>query len=344
MRRNLPNAWITLVVKPETVNLVERCPYVNEVLSFNLQVAKRMRRYRLLWRAIRLVKQRILPRNFDLAILPRWDEDLYYGTFLTYLSGAPWRVGYSEKVISHKQIHNQGFDRLLTEVLVSTDIKHEVLHNLDIIRNLGLMVYKLGLELWVSPADEKFAFKKLYPHNVLNFNELIIAMSPGVSHPKRQWPLKRFIDLSIWLRKKYQTRILVLGGPGDDLLGRTMSDALGACLVNLVGQTTLRQAGALLKHCHLFVGNDSGPMHLAAAAGIPVVEISAHPSNGSAQHSNSPHRFGPWGVPHRVLQPPIATSPCSDSCAAKIPHCILSVTVEQVQSAVEELLSIRLNG
>lgn len=105
-------------------------------------------------------------------------------------------------------------------------------------------------------------------------------------------------------------------------------------LIDIVGKSTLRQTGAVLKRCHLYVGNDAGPMHLAAAASLSVIEISCHPLGGSPFHSNSPSRFRPWGVPHVVLQPEEASHPCSVACSVGSPHCILNISVEQVKDAV----------
>ena len=92
-------------------------------------------------------------------------------------------------------------------------------------------------------------------------------------------------------------------------LGNAIRKSLGGAAVDVTGRTTLRQTAALLKKCDLYVGNDTGSMHLAAAAGIPVVEISCFPMDGPVWHWNSPRRFAPWGVPHRILQPK-GNAPC----------------------------------
>ncbi len=104
------------------------------------------------------------------------------------------------------------------------------------------------------------------------------------------------------------------------------------------------KTAALLKHCQLYVGNDTGPMHLAAAIELPIIAISCHPFGAAPSRSYSPKRFAPWKVQHRVLQPPIALDVCASSgksengchfvtIAFRIePHCILGVTVEAVQN------------
>ena len=338
LRRNLLDAWITLVVKPSVYNLVELCPYVNEVLTYDWNTRGRfgqLRRH--LW-AFRLAWRRLLKRRFNLAVLPRWDADTYHGSFLIYFSGAPWRVGYSENVIDHKQRTNGSFDSLFTHALEDNTLKHEVDHNLDMIRFLGGTVQEDRLELWMEEADETFA-ERVFKSNSIYPDDLLIAFGPGAWESKRMWPHSNFVELGAWLKTKYDARILVVGGKGEESLGQEIQRKLGDAVINVVGQTTLRQTASLLKHCQLHVGNDAGPMHLAAAERVPVIEISCHPLNGSPLHPNSPIRFSPWGVPYRVIQPGKAIASCSNGCTSAQTHCILGITVERVKEALVELLS-----
>lgn len=340
LRRNLPEAWITLVVKPQVYNLVELCPYVNEILTYDRNTTGRwpeIRQLRRHVRALQLGWKRLWRRGFDLAVNPRWDNDLYHGIFLLYFSGAPWRVAYSEGVIDRKRQANAGFDRLLTHPLNDSDLKHEVEHNLDVIRYLGGEVLDDRLELWLGEEDEEFAEQFLGNHWVKPDN-LLVGLAPGAGESKRMWPIDCFAQLGLWLQEVYGARLLVVGGPGEEPLGEELERALGDSVVNAVGRATLRQTAALLKRCRIFVGNDAGPMHIGAAVGVPVVEISCHPMNGKLSHPNSPKRFGPWGVSSTILQPERALPPCSEACEAKRAHCILGITVEQVKQAVAEQL------
>ena len=338
LRRNLPDAWITLVVKPQVYNLMELCPYVNEVLTYDWQVSRYLGPLQRHWRALRVATRHLWKHRFDLAILPRWDVDYYHGTFLVYLSGAPWRVGYSENVNAAKKHLNRRFDRLLTHVLLdNSDLKHEVERNLDIIRFLGGRVQDNRLELWLGEADEVFAEEVLKKHGIKP-DDLLVGLAPGAGAAKRLWPIARFAELGSWLRNTYGARLLVVGGPAEEMLGEELERILGTCVLNVVGQTTLRQTAGLLKRCRLFVGNDAGPMHMAAAVGVPIVEISCHPEAGSPWSVNSPLRFGPWGDGHMVIQPKEPAPPCTDECVADYPHCILGITVERVMQAVAKQL------
>lgn len=337
LRRNLPDAWITLVVKPAVYNLVELCPYVNEVLTYDWRVGGRFPNLRLHWRALKLAFRNLWKKKFDLAILPRWDADYYHATFLTYFSGASKRVGFSEKVIENKRRRNRDFDRLFTHVLNDNALKHEVNHNLDLIRFLGGTLRNDALESWLSSEDEYFADNFLKSHGIQNDN-LLIAFGPFSGSPKRMWPISNFNKLGVWLTKKYNTNIILIGGKDVKPLGVKLQCKFGKAVIDAVGKTTLRQTSALLKRCNLFIGNDAGPMHLAAAVGIPVIEVSCHPKRSSKQHPNSPVRFGPWGVSHYILQPERTQYPCSDACTATQAHCILGITVDQVKDVVKKYL------
>lgn len=340
LRRLLPDAWITLVVKPSVYNLVELCPYVNEVLTYDWRGARLCQPLQRHWRALRLAWKHLWQGRFDLAILPRWDTDGYHGTYLLYFSGARWRIGYSENVTAAKKRDNMGFDRMLTHVLEDNTLKHDVEHNLDVIRFLGGHVQDQRLELWVDDQDKNFADEVLGCSEV-EPGDLLVALCPGAGARKRQWPIHKYAEICLWLRSKYQARLLIVGGPGEEPLGRELQSKFGSSAINVVGKTTLRHATAMLKRASLYVGSDAGAMHIAAAVGTPVVELSCHPETGSPYGSNSPSRFGPWCANRKIIQPRDPGLGCSEECVADVPHCILGISVDRVKEAVYELLEAR---
>lgn len=334
LRRNLPNSWITLVVSPRVYNLVELCPYTNEIMTYDcgIQLGGSLARN---LRALSLARRNLWDRHFDLAIIPRWDIDYYHGMFLGYYSGAKLRVAYSEEVNSEKKRLNSGFDHLLTHPVYDDITRHEVEYYLNIVRFLGGQVQDEHLELWVSQNDETFVEELLDSFGVSGD---LIALGIGAGSPRRMWPIGGYTRLGSWLGECFNTRIVVLGGNSDVQLAREMQMSLGNKIIDLTGKVTLRQAGAVLRRCRMYVGNDSGPMHLAAAVGVPIVEISCHPIDGLISHPNSPKRFGPWGVPHRILQP-MALLPCSEACSLPKQHCISQITLKQVKEAVLDLMN-----
>ena len=338
LRRNLPDARITLLVRPAIKDLVELCPYVNEVLTFEPPTSRYWRSVQATSRALRLAREHLWKSDYDLAIAPRWDVDSYWGSMVTFLSGARQRLGYSAKVTEEKSRLNSGLDRLFTQVIEGGALKHEVEKNLDLIALMGGTVEEDRLELWFGEADELFADRILETHGVHD-NDLMIAVAPGAGHPKRMWPISNFIELGQWFKEHCRGFLVVVGSKEEEQLGDELKLRLGATVINAVGQTSLREVGALLKRCHLFVGNDAGPMHLAAAAGLPVIEISCHSLGGAPGHVNSPARFGPWRISQVILRPDKALDPCSDACISHLAHCIQVVSVEQVKEGLTTLLS-----
>jgi heptosyltransferase-2 len=340
LRRNLPNSHITLLVSPNVYNLVEFCPHVNEVQVYDGHLIKgRLKNARRCWNAFKFGRQQLRKRKFDLAVFPRWDADYYHGAVLAYSSNACWRIGYSKNSTPKKRVFNPHIDRLFTHVINDDTAKHEVEHNLDILRCLGGVIQEEHLELWLSPDDEAFAEHLLNSHGVKR-GDLLVALAPAAKAGRRRWPLANFIQLGCWLQRQYKACLVVVGGGGEESVGQELERKTGGYVINAVGKTTLRQTCAVLKRCKLFIGNDAGPMHLAAAANVPVVEISCHPKYGSPVNANSPVRFRPWGVRHVVLQPGKAIEPCTQGCTASSSHCIAAVTVEQVRKDSAALLSV----
>jgi len=333
LRLMLPNARITLVVSPTTYNLAELCPYVNEIIVYRQSVPRKLRPFILSWRAFKLGYCTLRQKHFDIALMPRWDTDGYYSAYIAYSSGAKRRVGYAENVNSRKQIMNKGFDLMFTEVLHDKMPKHEVERYLDFIRYLGGKPSSDALELWIDSIDDTYADQIL--NNISN--KMLVAFCPGAGAVDRQWPPNRFIELGHWLKKNYDSSIIIVGGFNDKTLGKNIGDALKEETINLTGSTTLRQTVALLKRCHLYVGNDTGSMHIAAAMGVPIIEISCFPVDGPNWHWNSPLRFGPWKVPHKILQAKSFFSNIPVACTGNYTNTILQISVEQVQNAIQEL-------
>ncbi|HOG17123.1 MAG: ADP-heptose--LPS heptosyltransferase 2 [Syntrophaceae bacterium PtaU1.Bin231] len=322
-----PRAEIALVVNPATYNLAELCPYVDEVLVYRQGVRRLLRPFLLPWRAFRMGHALLRQRDFDLAVMPRWDMDGYYASYIALFSRAKRRIGYSEQANERKKMVNRGFDRLLTEAIFHEAPKHEVERHLDLIRHLGGRPSSQVLELWLDAADEKYAREALAGQP----GTMPIALCPGAGTPWRRWPIERFIELAKRLKRSYGASFVIVGGREDASLGRAIGEALGGEVLDVTGRTTLRQTAAILKRCRLYVGNDTGSMHLAAASGVPVVELSCFPAGGPDWHWNSPLRFGPWGVAHRILQPD------GRSAAEGFAPAIEEITVDRAACAVDDL-------
>jgi heptosyltransferase-2 len=337
LRRSLPtDAHITLLTRPEVRDLVAFCPYVDEVLSYRWKMPwNRSRRIRYA-QALTLAREHLWPRRFTLAILPRWDVDQDNALVIAYLSGAAARVGYVQQT-SLAVRRGEDFTGLLTHPFRQPHIRHELEHGLEMVRWLGGCVVDDRPELWLSDEDRAWAWQFLAQHGHRRERPLV-ALAPGTGEPKRNWPLERYTALAAWLQTEMGATVLLVGGPQEQTAAEVIQAALKGHGIVATGRAGLRQTAALLEHCALYVGGDTGPMHMAAAAGATVVAISCHPQTGSPASPNAPVRFGPWGPGHLVLQPPAPLSPCTDQCLARTAHCITAVTYETVQQAMARKL------
>jgi ADP-heptose:LPS heptosyltransferase len=337
LRHNLQDAWITLAVDEKTYNLAEHCPYVDEVLVHRGRVPGRFGGIKNFMRTFDFARRHFWRRRLDLAIVPRWDADHNYATYLAYLSGAAWRVGFSERVIPSKAGLNAGYDSLFTHTVDDPRLKHEVGHSLDLISAMGGTVRRIGLEFWCRQADEDFARQVLEEHGVGPEDRLVALSASGGNSRLKQWPVENFVEVADWLETDYGLRVVLLGGPADIPLGRRVRTGLGPSVIDMTGKTTLRQAGALLMECCLYVGADTGLMHLAASCGTPVAAVFG---------ASCPHRFGPWGRRHKVLSASLPCGPCHGGshidrcgpCPHAEPICMRSIPPALVKAAISKQL------
>jgi ADP-heptose:LPS heptosyltransferase len=278
--------------------------------------------------ALSFARRHLWPARYDMAVVPRWGEEIYDASILALLSGAPCRVGYSTR----GRTQNGAYDRFYTLVVDDRSVRHEVERNLHLLSALRADVHDDALELWLSDEDERFASQTLASTDA----EALVALSPGAGSPRRIWPIQAYVQVGHWLVDQ-GARLVVVGGLGDEGWGEELQ-RIGGDVIDLTNRTSIRETAAVLARCSLFCGSDSGPMHLAAAVGVPIVEISCHPMSGDDLHPNSPKRFGPWGVPNRVVQPEAPKDDCAAGCRFEVPHCILNIRVDSVIAAIESLM------
>ena len=329
LRRLAPRARIALVSLPGSANLVESAGIVDEIKIFRTGVSRLLRPLVLPRRARRFARAE-LRDAYDVAIVPRWDTDHHLGTAVALYSGAACRVGFTERSTSRRSTLNAGFDALLTHVIESRGPAHEVERHLTMLRALGAELASSRLELWLTDADRRRAAERMPP---ASDERMVVAFGVGAADPKRRWPAARFIEVGRALQRAYAAHVIVVGGREDIAAQEAILRELAPHTTGLAGLLTFRETAAALERCSVFVGNDSAPMHLAAAVGVPCVEISCHATTADPLHNNAPERFGPWGVPSTILRPTRAVPPCDDGCRAARPHCILEVESQTVIAA-----------
>jgi glycogen(starch) synthase len=337
LRRFLPHARIVLITQPRMFNLVEKCPYVDEVLTYDWRAAKSWRTSfygSLHWwlKSTRLARRFLWKHHPDMAISTRWNSDPCQAAsiILMYMSGAPLRIGYRDAPQAPRRFGLREVNHLITAGPLRVYSKHEVERQLDILRSIGAKPRDTGLEVWTTQTDELYArdaLKKLPPsETVLN-----IAFAPGASWPFRCWPSSHFIQLGNWLQEKYGANILIIAGKVEQELGLKIEQGLHKSqTLNLTGKTTLREMASVLRHCKLFIGNDSGPLHVAAASGVPVIGFF-----GPGEYQ----RFKPWGTNHEAIYLGLSCSPCSENCHFDEPRCIKGINLSYVEKILSKKLS-----
>lgn len=336
LRKNFPHSFITLLVGPAVYDLVENCPYFNKVLSFQWQGYSAMPFLWQLEMAKKYLENIFGEKKFDLSIVPRFDVDYYGATVLSYCSGAPWRIAYSEKVRPLKSKINKNFDALSTDILSTDDVKHEVLRGLDIIHYLGGIVFDDTLKYW-GTIDDLSNIKSLFDRECTGAKKFFLAVGIGASSPAKTWPVGKFIEvISLLYKENPHICFVLVGGKDEIFFAENIRMALPqiSC-INLVNRVTLRQLGAAFRYVDVYFGNDTGPMHLAAACGCKIVEISRMPQNGDISLAASDYRFGPWKVPNVIIRPK-----CGQVINEEYPDTIQTIEPQQVYEAVKMFLGV----
>ncbi len=216
------------------------------------------------------VKIDLRKQKFDLCVVLNPTKEAHIACFF---AGIPLRVGYDRK---------WGF--LLTHKLKDTKSqvnRHEVDCNLELVSLIGAKtqnkeIASSGLRL---PRNDKYEFLAG-----------AIAIHPFTSDPVKQWPLERFEELALRIRQELNLTVIMIGLSIGDF-------NLKGDVINMVNKTTLPELAVLLKRCSLLVSGDSGPVHLAAAVGTPVIALFRNDLPGKTAT-----RWRPWGEGHIVIE------------------------------------------
>jgi lipopolysaccharide heptosyltransferase I len=171
-----------------------------------------------------------------------------------------------------------------------------------------------------------------WPQAAINPQSRWIAIQPGARWPTKCWPAQNFAELVRLFAQKFpDARFAVMGGASDKPLGEVISRAAPERVLNLCGETTLPEMIEWLRLCGLMITNDTGPMHAAAALGVPVVALFG---------PTDPRNTGPYGQLENVIRIELPCSPCLKSyCRWKNPmECLTAISPETVFGFAEKKL------
>lgn len=317
-----PAADLIALAPPSVAPLLEACPYVRTVVAWPPGL-----------RAALCLGWRLRRMRPDLVLVPRADPDRGWAPMVAIVSGAPRRLGLTDAVGWPARIKRlQAAPLFSATVRPAVSVHHERLRRLTMAQYLGAELPGAELEIWTTPADTERAGAFLA---TLPSGRSRVAIGLGASAAQRVWPPERFAEVIDRLAEHGAIVPLLIGSQADEARVAAVR-AVSRTPVFFLAEATLRESAVLLRSCALFIGNDSGPAHLAAAAGVPVVVISSYPVGGAPGHPNSPAKCGPACAVARVVQPSCpAGAECSGGCVAERAHCILGVTVEAVVAAAE---------
>jgi lipopolysaccharide heptosyltransferase II len=205
---------------------------------------------------------------------------------------------------------------------------HALTRGLMLIEAIGVRVRRITYDVPVTSEDHQRVRVLLERHGI-DGSRPLVAVNPVALWETKLWRNDRFARLAEHLIKEKGATVVFTGGPAD----KPVNDAIRAMMtvpaVNLAGQTSIKMLAALYCRSAMLITTDTGPMHLAAALGTPVVALFG---------PTAPWRTGPFGEGHRIVRTAAACSPCfKRRCDERQCCCMHNITVEMVIDAVDKL-------
>ncbi len=303
LKAGLPGVQVTMAVMQGTEAVLMGNPYVDDILivdrsSFWTQAA--------FFREIRL-------RGFDCVIDLTGNDR---SELACLLSGAPVRVGFRDARRWRARLaYTHEHDPPLPLV-------HRVDRDLGVLTTIGLSVQAECPKLYVSQEEEAGAERLLKGWNLECGSRPLVMLHPGARYWFKTWPPERFATLADRLTDTMGCTVLIGGGPSEQPIGRAIEQMAHSATVNLVGAMGLREYAALVKRCALFIGNDNGAMHIAAAVGTPIVGLFG-PSD--------PVEWAPRGTQAEICYKGMDCRQCfHPTCMRGEQSCMKQISVDEV--------------
>jgi heptosyltransferase-2 len=316
LRARFPRAEIVLVSKPWVSEIYWYHPAVSRQIVYKPRSEHRGPR------GFGRLVQELRAERFDAAIL---FQNAFHAAWMAWRARIPVRIGYARE--GRGFLLDQAFEPPLPAAY-----GHQVYYYLQLLFRAGLIgpprpVGEIRLRL--TDAERHWAAKKLDALG-LGGPRFLIGLHPGASFgPAKRWIPERFAALADRLIGALDADVLIFGSPEERPLGEEIARTMQHTPALAAGETSLRQLLALMAQCRLMVTNDSGPMHLAAALGVPLVAVFG---------STSERATGPVGARVRIVKHRVVCSPCGlPDCPIDF-RCMHGVSVEEAFKAVLELV------
>lgn len=221
---------------------------------------------------------------------------------------------------------------LLTDRIAETEphngTRHEVQRQLALVQSVGALASDERLGFDVLRHDRLAVAQRLAAGRAHRATGRWLVIHPGATAPSRRWPAERFGEAGAQLAHDFDG-IAVTGGQGEQALVAGVCARIGKKAMPLAGALSLGELAALIERADLLIANNTGPVHIAAALGTPVVDLYAL--------TNPQHR--PWQVPHRVLNVDVPCRNCYRSECIQPGHpCLTGVSPDAVAAAARQLV------
>ena len=307
VRAHFPDAYIAMLVAKQSAEILRENPHLDEIITFD-RLAKDKDTGEML-----RISRHLRERKFTMAI----DFQRKFRTeMLMYFSGAAERIGKG---------------RFCTVRVPEQGNKHATAHYFDMLHAAGISAAEdPRLELFLAESERLAAAQRLDTAGVSD-GHLKVGFFPGAGWKLREWMPERFAAVGDRLVEHFNANVLIFGGPKEAALVQTVANLMNAQAIPFAGNLEVRQLAACLEKCDLFLTNDTGPMHIAAAVGTPTVSLF-----GPGNHI----RFQPLGTLHQTLRHAVPCSPCkqfTDKCKDNI--CMKGIGVDEVWESVSRVLA-----
>ncbi len=312
LRELYPRARIAFLTASGAVDVLKGNPFVDEVIAYDPfwfypspasswpEFINRMRR-----------------RKFDLVIETR--ADIREILLLAWPLKATYRVSYD--------VGGGGY--LLTHRVPYPGLRHKVEYHLDLVRYLGYRGNDLEWGIYLSP-EERQRVREIMERK--GTGQTFIAVHPGGRLALKRWPPGRFAAVCGELTEKYGMPAVVFGAENERPIVEEMISAMKRRPIVLAGEVSLREMAGILSHAAIFLCNDSGPMHIAAAMKTPTVAVFG-PSKSV--------ETGPFGGEHRVVEKAFPCRPACDESSCRFERynaCMEDVSPDDVLRAADDLI------
>ena len=316
IRDSYPDAHIAFMVRPYAEALVDGNPYLDEVIIYD-----KFGKHKSFLNTIRFALG-LKKKKFDLAIMLHPTNRSH---LIAFFAGIPKRIGYDRKL-----------SFLLTKKVPHTKQegkKHESEYTFDLLKEINI----IGKpdELFV-PLHRKDLDKvdEIFEKNNLSKDDTIITVNPGASCISKKWSADNFAILSDEIVSRFKAKIIIVTDKASIENATQVESKMQNKPINLAGKTTVGELAVIISKSNLFISNDSGPVHIAAAVGTPVISIFGRKDPGL-----SPKRWGPLSKKSAVFHKDVGCDVCfAHNCKLGF-KCLKAITTTEILEVVDSLLT-----